>query len=38
LEKYLRKQICPVPAEKTKIVLAKLGANAGFIGAASLAL
>jgi glucokinase len=38
LEKHLRKQICPTPAERTKIELAKLGANAGFIGAASLAL
>ncbi|MHB8581027.1 MAG: ROK family protein [Ignavibacteriaceae bacterium] len=38
LEKNLRKQICPTPAEKTKIELAELGANAGFIGAASLAL
>jgi glucokinase len=38
LEKNLRKHICPVPAEMTKIEIAKLGANAGFIGAASLAL
>ncbi|MEW5842795.1 MAG: ROK family protein [Bacteroidota bacterium] len=38
LEKNLRKQICPVPSEKTKIVCANLGANAGFIGAAALAL
>jgi glucokinase len=38
LEENLRKQICSVPAEKTKIVCAKLGANAGLIGAASLAL
>jgi len=38
LESNLRNHICPVPAEKTKIVCATLGANAGFIGAASLAL
>jgi len=38
MEKNLRKQICPTPAEKTKIVCAKLGPNAGFIGAAALAV
>jgi len=38
LENNLRKHICPVPAEKTKIVCATLGANAGFIGAASLVI
>ncbi len=38
LEKQLRKQICPEPAEKTKIVIAKLGDYAGFIGAACLVL
>ena len=38
MEKNLRKYICPVPAEKTKVVCSKLGANAGFIGAAALAL
>ena len=38
MEKNLRKHICPVPAEKTKVVCAKLGPNAGFIGAASLAI
>lgn len=37
LEKKLRNSICTVPAEKIKIVTAGLGANAGFIGAASLA-
>ncbi|MBU4257610.1 ROK family protein, partial [Patescibacteria group bacterium] len=31
LEKHLRKQICPVPAKKTKVVNSKLGENAGFI-------
>ena len=36
MEDSLRKLICPVPAEKTKIVLAKLGSYAGFIGAACL--
>jgi glucokinase len=38
LEKHLRKQICPVPAKKTKVVNSKLGENAGFIGAAALFL
>lgn len=38
MEKHLRKWICPVPAEKTKIVPAKLGDHAGFIGAACLML
>lgn len=38
MEKNLRKQICPVPAEKTMVVCAKLGSNAGFIGAAALAV
>ncbi len=37
-EKNLRKQICPVPSEKTKVVIAKLGDYSGFIGAASLVL
>jgi len=34
----LRKHICRIPAERTQIVCAKLGSNAGFIGAACLAL
>lgn len=38
LEEHLRKQICPVPAEKTRIVVGTLGDNAGFVGAACLAL
>ncbi|MGC8595892.1 MAG: ROK family protein [Candidatus Kryptoniota bacterium] len=38
LEKNLRKHICPVPAQRTKMVAARLGSNAGFIGAAALAL
>lgn len=38
MEKELRKHICPTPASKTKIVCAKLGPNAGFIGAAALIL
>lgn len=38
MENSLRNKICPVPAEKTKVVCAKLGANAGFIGAAALAI
>ena len=38
MEENLRKWICPVPAEKTKVVLAKLGDYAGFIGAACLVI
>ncbi|WP_436415173.1 ROK family protein [Petrimonas sp.] len=38
MESNLRKKLCPVPAEKTKVVLAQLGDNAGFIGAACLVL
>jgi glucokinase len=36
MELHLRKQICPVPAEKTGVIPGKLGDNAGFIGAACL--
>lgn len=36
MEKMLRKWICPIPAEKTRIVKATLGDYAGFIGAACL--
>ena len=38
MEENIRKHICPVPSEKTKVVRAKLGVNAGFIGAAALAI
>ncbi len=38
LEKSLRKNICPEPAKKTRIVFSELGDHAGFIGAAALAL
>lgn len=38
MEKSFRAHICPAPAERTKVVRAKLGANAGVIGAAALAL
>jgi glucokinase len=38
MENNLRKHICPATAEKIKIVSAKLGLHAGFIGAASLGL
>lgn len=38
MEDNLHKHICRTPAERTKIVCAKLGSNAGFIGAACLAL
>jgi glucokinase len=34
----LRKFICPVPADKTKVVKAALGDGAGFIGAAALVI
>lgn len=36
MDRLLRKYICPVPADKTKIVKAALGDNAGFIGSAAL--
>jgi glucokinase len=38
MEKSLRKNICPLPAEKTKVVKARLGDHAGLIGAACLVL
>jgi glucokinase len=38
MELNLRKQICPVPAEKTRVVPGELGDNAGVIGAACLVL
>jgi glucokinase len=38
MEENIRKWICPVPAEKTKVVLAELGDYAGFIGAACLVI
>jgi glucokinase len=38
MEENLRKWICPVPAGKTKVIPAKLGDNAGLIGAACLLL
>src|ERR1035437_7261326 len=36
MDNILRKSICPVPADKTRVVKAELGDNAGFIGAAAL--
>jgi glucokinase len=36
MDSFLRKHICPVPAEKTKVVKAALGDSAGFIGSAAL--
>lgn len=36
MDRYLRPLICPVPASKTKVVIAELGDNAGFIGSAAL--
>jgi len=38
MEENLKKWICPVPAEKTKVVTAQLGDYAGFIGAACLVI
>jgi len=38
MEEHLKKWICPVPSEKTKVIPAKLGENAGFIGAACLVI
>jgi glucokinase len=38
MEEHLKKSICPVPAEKTKVVTSKLGDYAGFIGAACLVI
>jgi glucokinase len=38
MEKFLRKNISPLPAERTKVVRASLGDNAGLIGAACLVL
>ena len=38
MEEHLRKWICPVPAEKTKVIPGQLGDNAGFIGAACLVI
>jgi len=38
MEENIKKWVCPVPAEKTNVVLAELGDNAGFIGAACLVI
>ncbi len=38
MERSLRKNICPLPAEKTKVVKASLGDYAGLIGSACLVL
>jgi glucokinase len=38
MNKSLRKFICPVPADKTKVVKASLGDKSGFIGAAALVI
>jgi len=38
MERFLRKYLCPLPAEKTKVVKAQLGDHAGLIGAACLVL
>jgi glucokinase len=38
MESNLKNFICPVPAEKTKVVKAALGDDAGFIGAAALVI
>ena len=38
MDKIVRKTICPVPSDKTRIVKAALGDNAGFIGSAALVI
>ena len=38
MERFLREYLCPLPAEKTKVVKARLGDHAGLIGAACLVL
>jgi glucokinase len=38
MERFLRKYICKVPAEKTKVVKTMQGEHAGFIGAACLVI
>ena len=38
MDRILRKYICPVPAEKTRVVKALLGDNAGFVGAGALVM
>ena len=38
MERFLRKYLCPLPVEKTKVVKAQLGDHAGFMGAACLLL
>ncbi len=38
MERFLRKYICPLPAEKTKVVKTQLGDHAGLMGAACLVL
>jgi predicted NBD/HSP70 family sugar kinase len=38
MDAYFRKHICPVPAQRTKIVKAGLGDYAGVIGAACVVL
>ena len=36
MEQFLRKYICPLPADRTKVVKTQLGDHAGLMGAASL--
>ena len=38
MERELRQNICPVPAERTRVVCSTLGDYAGFVGAACLML
>ena len=38
MKAYLRNLVCPIPAAKTRVVRAKLGSHAGYIGAAALAI
>ncbi len=38
MERFLRKYLCPLPAEKTKVIKSQLGDHAGLTGAACLVL
>ena len=38
MERFLRKYLCPLPAEKTKVIKTQLGDHAGLVGAACLVL
>jgi hypothetical protein len=38
MERYLRRHLCPLPGQKTRVVRAGLGDHAGLIGSACLVL